>query len=253
LYLLHLRLYYLVGPTKNWAGRSAACSHVLNRGHARETIFHDADDRARFRGLLARYRGRFAFRLFPYCLLGNHVHLLLQFPHPERRSRLLAGLLVAFWHHYRRRYRLGGHLFPGRSKTPALEADDYLLSCGRYIERNPLEAGLVVEPWDYRWSSCRASAWGEPDRLLAANPWSEQRAAAAGRRWALGRAFLKGEDPKEGVVGPPDWVVGGEAFRRRLERRAGRPVPKGRGRPTGGNRGPGAGAGAITSQRELFQ
>jgi putative transposase len=53
-----------------------------------------------------------------------------------------------------------GHLFQGRCKTPAVEADEYLLSCGRYIEWNPLEAGLVAEPWQYRWSSCRAYVKG---------------------------------------------------------------------------------------------
>jgi putative transposase len=79
---------------------------------------------------------------------------------------LLAGLLVAYWHHYRRRYHLVGHLFQGRCKTPAVDIDSYLLSCGRYIERNPLEPRLVRQPWQYRWSSCRAYALGEEDPLL---------------------------------------------------------------------------------------
>jgi putative transposase len=151
-----------------WA--PAACYHVLNRGHARETIFHDDTDRAYVLRLLARYRDRLGFRLYHYCLMDNHFHVLLQLPDARDLSRLLAGLLVAYWYHYRRRYALVGHLFQGRCKTPAVEADAYLLSCGRYIERNPLEAGLVSEPWLYRWSICRAYALGEPDPLLAANP-----------------------------------------------------------------------------------
>ena len=97
----------------------AACYHIINRGHARETIFHDDDDRQHFLRLLARYRDRFDFRLSHSCLMGNHFHLLLQLPDPRVLSRLLAGLLVAYWHHYRRRYRLVGHLFQGRCKTPA--------------------------------------------------------------------------------------------------------------------------------------
>jgi len=106
---------------------TAACYHVLNRGHARETIFHDDDDRRRFLELLARYRDRFAFRLYHYCLMDNHFHLLLQLPQARTLSPLLAGLQVAYWHHYRRRYQLVGHLFQGHCKTPAVEADDYLL------------------------------------------------------------------------------------------------------------------------------
>src|SRR5713226_1003116 len=139
-----------------WA--EAACYHVLNRGHARETIFHDDEDRVHFLRLLARYRDRFDLRLYHYCLMSNHVRLLVQVPEPRLLSRMVAGLLVAYWHHYRRRYGLVGHLFQGRFKSPAVEADQYLLSCGRYIERNPLEAHLATEPWDYPWSSCPAYA-----------------------------------------------------------------------------------------------
>jgi putative transposase len=80
---------------------------------------------------------------------------------------------VSYWHHYRRRYDLVGHLFQNRFKSPAVEAEGYLLSCGRYIERNPVEAGLVAPPWEYQWSSCRAYALGEADALVAPNPCNE--------------------------------------------------------------------------------
>jgi putative transposase len=138
---------------------------------------------------------------------------------------------VAYWHHYRRRYQLVGHLFQGRCQTPAVEVDSYLLSCGRYSERNPLEAGLVTEPWHWRWSSCRAYACGEPDALLAPNPWYEQLARRPGRRQELWRAFLMAADPKEEVVRREDWIIGTESFRRRWRRQRGRPAPCRRGRP----------------------
>jgi putative transposase len=91
----------------------AACYHVINRGHARETVFHDDQDRSLFLDLLDRYRKRFDFRLYHYCLLSNHFHLLLQLPQAGRLSRMVAGLLVAYLHHYRCRYALVGHLFQG--------------------------------------------------------------------------------------------------------------------------------------------
>jgi hypothetical protein len=91
-------------------------------------------------------------------------------------------------------------------------AHDRLLSCGRYIERNPVEAGLVIEPWAYPWSSCRAYTLGEPNRLLATNPWYDQLAMRAARRRQLWREFLLGEDPKEEVVLRQDWATGGERF-----------------------------------------
>src|SRR5437660_12021518 len=124
----------------------------------------------------------------------------------------MAGLLVAYWHHYRGRHALVGRCFQGRFKSPAVEADAYLLSCGRYIERNPVAAGLVAEPWAYRWSSCRAYACGEADALLAANPWYEQLAADPPRRQALWRAFLLGPDAHEEAVRRQDWVLGSPPF-----------------------------------------
>jgi putative transposase len=212
---------------------TAACYHVLNRGHARETVFHDDADRQRFLELLARYRDRFGFRLYHYCLMDNHFHLLLQLPQAPRLSALLAGLQVAYWHHYRKRYDLVGHLFQGRCKTPAVEADSYLLSCGRYIERNPVAAGLVAVPWDYQWSSCRAYALGAADALVADNPWYEQLASEAAQRPERWRAFLLGEDPKEAEVQRSDWALGSAGYRRRLRSTRGRPQPRTRGRPVG--------------------
>ena len=193
----------------------AACYHVLNRGHARERIFHDDEDRLHFLHLVDRYRQRFDFRLYHYCLLDNHFHLLLQLADARQLSRLLAGMMVACWHHYRRRYQLVGHLFQGRCKTPAVEAEAYLLSCGRYIERNPVEAGLVSDPWQYRWSSSRAYACGETDGLLASNPWYEELATTGSRRQEWWRAFLLGDDSKEEVVRRQDWIIGSDSFRHR--------------------------------------
>ena len=93
-----------------------------------------------------------------------------------------------------------GHLFPNRFKSPAVEAEGYLLSCGRYIERNPVEAQRVALPWEYRWSRCRAYALEETDRLLASNPWYEGLSPVAGRRQELWQELLLGEEGKEAKV-----------------------------------------------------
>jgi hypothetical protein len=85
-------------------------------------------------------------------------------------------------------------------KSPAIQADAYLLSCGRYIERNPLGPGLVTLPWQYDWSSCRTYALGEADDLLNIHPYYlELHSEPAGRqqRW---REFLLGPDAKEEAV-----------------------------------------------------
>jgi putative transposase len=209
----------------------AACYHIMNRGQNRATLFADDRDFACFASLLARYCRRFDVQLYHYCLLRNHFHLLLQLPQPRQLSRLMAGLLVAYVRYFQRRYQFVGHVFQGRFKSPAVEAESYLLSCGRYIERNPLAAGITNEPWRYRWSSCRAYALGERDALLAANPWYEQWSPDPARRQQLWREFLLAEDPKEQAIQASEWVIGDENFRRRLQRPESRPLPRARGRP----------------------
>ena len=157
----------------------AACYHILNRGHNRTAIFADDEDRTVFLGLLARYRQRYAFRLFHYCLMSNHFHLLLQLQSPRQLSTIVAGLLRAYVHHCHRRHQFVGHLWQGRFKSPVIQKDDYWLSCGRYIERNPVEAGLVVEPWQYPWSSACAMPGEQPMRwwrkILVTKNWRLRR------------------------------------------------------------------------------
>jgi putative transposase len=163
--------------------------------------------------------------------LSNHFHLLLQLAGPGRLSRLVAGLLLAYWHHYRRRYGLVGHLFQGRFKSPAAQADRYALSCGRYIERNPVEARVEKEPWRCRWSSCGHYALGESDPLLAVNPWYEPLALELSRRQALWRGFVMEEGPNEAAVRREDWVIRDREFRQQMQQPGARPGPRRRGRP----------------------
>jgi REP element-mobilizing transposase RayT len=100
----------------------AAC-HVMNRGQTRQTNFADTDDRRYFLALLTRYRQRFGFRLYHYCLLSNHFHLLLQLHDRRRLSALLAGLLLAYVCYVQRRHRCVGHVGQGRFKSPLVQRE----------------------------------------------------------------------------------------------------------------------------------
>jgi putative transposase len=162
--------------------------------------------------------------------MSNHFHLLIRFRDPRQLSACLAGLLRAYVHYYNRQYGFVGHLWQGRFKSPAVEMESYLLSCGRYIERNPLAAGIVSAPWDYAWSSCRAYALGERDELLTVDPYYEELGAEPAIRQERWREFLLAEDPKEEVVRRQDWLVGDTDFRRRTREWRGRPLER-TGRP----------------------
>jgi putative transposase len=216
----------------------------MDRGHNRQAVFLDDEDRAAFLALVRRYRDRFRFRLFHYCLMTNHFHLLLQLPQPERLSVLMAGLLRAYVHHMHRRHRFVGHLWQGRFKSPMVQEEAYWLSCGRYIERNPLEAQMVTEPWHYRWSSAAAYALGREDPLVEENPWYRELSQEPERRQRLWQEFLHGDDPREEVIRRADWVAGDAAFQQRLALERGRPIRRRRGRPAKSISAPGAHFGA---------
>jgi len=133
-------------------------------------------------------------------------------------------------HHCHRRHQFVGHLWQGRFKSPVIQKDGYWLSCGRYIERNPVEAGLAVQPWQYRWSSAACYACGAADGLVDENPCYQEFAAEAADRQRLWRAFLASADEREDEVRQGDWAVGNATFRDRMGEVRGRPLRR-RGRP----------------------
>jgi putative transposase len=208
-----------------------AAYHVFNRGHNREAIFADPADLSYFLHLLARYRQRFELRLYHYCIMTNHFHLLVQLANPRQLSGLMAGLLLAYVRYFHGRHGFVGHLWQGRFKSPAVQREGYWLSCGRYVERNPVEAGMTALPWEYPWSSCRAYALGQVDPLLTEDPCYRELSPDPQRRQALWREFVVGEDVREAAIRSQDWAVGDNDFRLRLAEVMGRPAPRRRGRP----------------------
>ncbi len=150
---------------------------------------------------------------------------------PGTNASWLAGTLRTYVHYFNRRCRFVGHLWQGRFQSPAIHCEGCLLSCGRDIKRNPLEAGLVTEPWQYAWSSCRAYASGAADPLLAENSFYLEWGGDDGSRQQRWREFLTHEDPKEQSIRRADWVVGDESFQKRLQGHQGRAVQQRRGRP----------------------
>lgn len=129
------------------------CYHVLNRGNRRAEVYHTADDYAAFVALLRRACARIPMRLLGYCLMPNHFHLAL-WPVGDRDvSRWMQWLLTAHVHGYRQTHRSTGHVWQGRFKAFPIQEDHHLLTVLRYIERNPLRAGLVARAEDWPWSS----------------------------------------------------------------------------------------------------
>ncbi len=122
------------------------------RGTGRQEIFHDDEDRLKFLETLVRYRERHQIKVYCWCLMGNHVHLLIGEGN-ESISATMKRIGVSFARFYNWKYNTTGHLFQDRFKSENVEDDEYLLTVMRYIHRNPVKSGIVKRPGDWKWSS----------------------------------------------------------------------------------------------------
>jgi putative transposase len=134
-----------------------ACYHVTSRGDRRELIYANEQDRAAFLSVLQEGLQRFEASLLAYCLMGNHYHLVL-LTAQANLSRLMRHLNGVYTQDFNRRHGLVGHLFQGRFKAVLVDSDAYLMTLCRYVECNPVRAGLVPQAGDWAWSSYRAHA-----------------------------------------------------------------------------------------------
>ena len=146
--------------------------HVFARGAARQQIFVDHVDRRRYLLLLAREARRVGWRCLTYCLMGNHMHLLLETPVPEL-STGMQRLQGVYAQGFNRRHKRSGHLFERRFNAVGVESDAQLWGTVNYIVQNPVVAGLCRTPEAWPWSSHAAVLtqtplpWLDERRLLA--------------------------------------------------------------------------------------
>jgi putative transposase len=134
------------------------CYHVLNRGNGRRTVFHKEGDFAAFAKLLREAGERTDVRLLAYCLMPNHFHLLLWPQRDGDLSAYMMWLTTAHVRRYHQHYHSSGHVWQGRFRSFPIQEDGHLLTVHRYIERNPVRAGLVERAQDWLWSSAAAAA-----------------------------------------------------------------------------------------------
>ncbi len=127
--------------------------HVMVRGINRQQIFHDDEDCRRFLGILQRVKKDSDSRVLAYCLMVNHVHLLLQ-EGEEKISQVMKKLGTSYAWYYNSKYQRSGHVFQDRYRSECVEDDQYLLTVMRYIHQNPVKAGMTDRPDRYLWSSC---------------------------------------------------------------------------------------------------
>lgn len=129
--------------------------HVIARGNDRQDIFHTHEDRLRFLSLLAKQKARSPFFIYAFCLMTNHIHILLE-RQAETVGSIMQRVLGGYSRYYNRKYKHVGHVFQARHKAILCQTDRYLAELVRYIHLNPVRAGMVKLPEEYAYSSHRA-------------------------------------------------------------------------------------------------
>ncbi len=148
--------------------------HVTVRGDRREPIFVDTLDRSALLNVLATGLERFDAALLAYCLMGNHYHLVVH-TRQANLSQLMRHVNGVYTQRFNRRHGLVGHLFQGRYKAFVVDQQNYLMEVCRYVDLNPVRAGMVAHPGDWPWSSycahtgrCTGPPWLDSASLWAA-------------------------------------------------------------------------------------
>ena len=212
--------------------------HIVQRGINREPCFFTDEDYYCYLHWLEESARACGCAIHAYALMTNHVHLLLTPKEDGAPSRLMQSLGRRYVQYANRFYRRTGSLWEGRYKSSVVQAEGYLLACQRYIELNPVRAGMVADPGQYRWSSYRANGLGGTDVRLSPH---ERYCALGGEdreRQAAYRALFRPELDAEAVddirkalqLGMP---VGSERFAEMICGRLGIRHNAGkRGRPT---------------------
>lgn len=179
-----------------------AVYHVTSRGDRRRSIYRDDADRQAQLDLIAQAMGRFDAQVLAYCQMDDHFHLVVH-TRAANLSRLMRHVNGVYTQAINRRHGLVGHLFQGRFKAILVDRDAHLLALCRYVERNPVAAGLVQHPADWPWSSCRAHlgiestpGWLDSDGLHG---------------YLLGRAVATARDRRNACRRYAERVVAGQA------------------------------------------
>jgi putative transposase len=136
--------------------------HLVQRGNNRQPCFMDPADYRRYLELWQETSRRYGVAVHAYCLMTNHVHFLATPADTDSLSNTTKVVGSRFAQYINRKYHRTGTLWEGRHRASLVQSERYLLTCYRYIELNPVRAGMVAWPKDYPWSSHRVNAWGEP-------------------------------------------------------------------------------------------
>jgi putative transposase len=175
--------------------------HIVTRGNDGKVLFRVNADFEYFKTLVREEMSGRGVCIHNYCLMKNHVHLLLNAVKAGDTPVFIKYLLQRYARYFGKQYEHKGYLFQNRYKSIAIDKDSYLLECARYIERNPVRAGIAAVADEYPWSSCSHYTKGRDDDIVAKdNPAYIWLSDDASERRRLNKIYLEEDRPYEHLV-----------------------------------------------------
>jgi len=203
--------------------------HVTQRGNNRADVFFEDEDRVFYLKTLGIYSKKYGLDIWAYCLMTNHVHILAVPEREDSLARGIGGTNLIYTQYINHKYNRSGRLWQNRFYSTVTEKEEYLWAVARYIERNPVKAGLVKKSEFYPWSSAKAHILNTRDEMLSGN-WLDENERETYKEYMMEDSQeLDGLIRKATSTGRP---LGKEVFIKMLEQELERSLlPKKAGRP----------------------
>jgi putative transposase len=211
--------------------------HIIHRGNNKQAIFFCDDDYQYFLEKISEGKEKYRVKIYSYVLMSNHIHLLIESNVAEDLGKFMKFIAQMYTQYINYFYGRTGTLWEGRFKSSPVSIDNYLLACCRYIEMNPVRAGLVSAPKDYRWSSYCGKIGKREDKILDFDVWYNSLGDNNLERQKKYQEWFKESIPEY------EWklirecvnksgVFGNEKFKEQIEKATGRKMEiRERGRP----------------------
>lgn len=209
--------------------------HVIQRGNNREPCFYDEADYKAYLSFLKEAAVKYQVAIHAFVLMTNHVHLLATPRDKQGISRMMQAQGRKYVQYFNYMYGRTGTLWEGRYKSTLVDTDNYLLTVYRYIELNPVRAGMVSHASEYPWSSYQHNVLGKPIQLLTPHSLYRQLGNTGEERQSAYRSLFRGKMAERDLTAIREatnkaWALGDDRFKAKIEAKTGRrSVPLGRG------------------------
>ena len=212
------------------------CQHIIQQGKDWQQVFFEEQDYQYFRDCLDAAAYNYGLKVHAFVLMPDHVHVLATPSAPDSVSRTVQSVGRNYVQYYNECYFGSGSIWEGRYRATVLDEKQYLLTCSRYIELNPVRGGLVKHPGDYRWSSYAHNAMGRVDEMITPHREYQRLGATEKERANAYRELFKQKispETEELITESTlkGWALGDARFARKIEKLSGRratQLPKGR-------------------------